>query len=146
VTIGARATINGATLNEGCYVGVGATVSEGAVIGSNAMVAPGAVVAAGTSVPNGQLWAGQPAVFVRALTAPEQITLVDTAYSVAEVRLSGVYMWCACVLDPGVPSFQLIRIVPLIVAHGRVQGVSRPSAGRLWNRWRRTGRTGISAA
>jgi len=45
---------------------------EGVVVEEHASVAGGAVVAPGTIVGKAQLWAGNPAMFVRDLTAEEQ--------------------------------------------------------------------------
>lgn len=41
----------------------------GVVIGAKSMVAAGAVLLPGTTVPGGQLWGGNPAVFMRDLSA-----------------------------------------------------------------------------
>ena len=48
---------------------------EGALVEEFAHVADGAVVHPGRRVPKGQLWAGNPAVFVRALSKEEMAAL-----------------------------------------------------------------------
>jgi carbonic anhydrase/acetyltransferase-like protein (isoleucine patch superfamily) len=44
VTIGHRAVVHGATLDDGCLIGIGAVVLNGVTVGAGALVAAGAVV------------------------------------------------------------------------------------------------------
>jgi carbonic anhydrase/acetyltransferase-like protein (isoleucine patch superfamily) len=44
VTIGHRAVVHGATLEDGCLIGIGAVVLNGVTVGAGALVAAGAVV------------------------------------------------------------------------------------------------------
>ena len=44
VTVGHRAVIHGATLHDGCLVGIGAVVLNGVTVGAGALVAAGSVV------------------------------------------------------------------------------------------------------
>lgn len=67
VTIGHRAVIHGAVLEDGCLVGMGAVVLSRARIGAGAVVAAGAVVREGFVVPPRTLAAGVPAKIVREL-------------------------------------------------------------------------------
>ena len=46
-------------------------MQEGSVVEKNSIVAAGAVVLPGTFVPAGELWAGNPAKFVRKCTEEE---------------------------------------------------------------------------
>ena len=70
VTIGHRAVIHGATLEDGCLVGIGAIVLNGVTVGAGALVAAGSVVT--RDVPPGTLVMGAPAVVKRDLP-PEAI-------------------------------------------------------------------------
>eukprot|EP00349_Pseudokeronopsis_sp_Brazil_P001099 CAMPEP_0202965426 /NCGR_PEP_ID=MMETSP1396-20130829/9402_1 /ASSEMBLY_ACC=CAM_ASM_000872 /TAXON_ID= /ORGANISM="Pseudokeronopsis sp., Strain Brazil" /LENGTH=320 /DNA_ID=CAMNT_0049688135 /DNA_START=156 /DNA_END=1119 /DNA_ORIENTATION=- len=72
VYVGPNVTLDNCTLENFCNVGMGATVHSGAVVESFAMVAAGAVVAPGTVVPSGQIWAGNPARYLRDLTQEEK--------------------------------------------------------------------------
>ncbi len=67
VTIGHRAVVHGATLEDGCLVGIGAIVLNGVTVGTGALVAAGAVVT--RDVPAGALVMGAPAVVKRQLNA-----------------------------------------------------------------------------
>ena len=70
VTVGHRAVIHGATLEDGCLVGIGAIVLNGVTVGAGALVAAGSVVT--KDVPPGTLVMGAPAVVKRELS-PEAI-------------------------------------------------------------------------
>ncbi len=70
VTIGHRAVIHGATLEDGCLIGIGAVVLNGVTVGAGALVAAGSVVT--KDVPAGALVMGAPAQVKRELT-PEAI-------------------------------------------------------------------------
>ena len=67
VTIGHRAVIHGATLEDGCLVGIGAIVLNGVTVGAGALVAAGSVVT--RDVPPGTLVMGAPAVVKRDLSS-----------------------------------------------------------------------------
>jgi carbonic anhydrase/acetyltransferase-like protein (isoleucine patch superfamily) len=67
VTIGHRAVIHGATLEDGCLIGIGAIVLNGVTVGEGALVAAGAVVT--KDVPAGVLVMGAPALPKRQLSA-----------------------------------------------------------------------------
>ncbi len=67
VTIGHRAVIHGATLGDGCLIGIGAIVLNGVTVGAGALVAAGSVVT--RDVPAGAVVMGAPAVVKRQLDA-----------------------------------------------------------------------------
>ena len=66
VTIGHRAVIHGATLEDGCLIGIGAVVLNGVTVGEGALVAAGSVVT--KDVPAGALVMGAPAQVKRQLS------------------------------------------------------------------------------
>ena len=70
VTVAHRAVIHGATLEDGCLVGIGAIVLNGVTVGAGALVAAGSVVT--KDVPPGTLVMGTPAAVKRELL-PEAI-------------------------------------------------------------------------
>ena len=67
VTIGHRAVIHGATLEDGCLIGIGAIVLNGVTVGAGALVAAGSVVT--RNVPPRSLVMGAPAGVKRELSA-----------------------------------------------------------------------------
>ena len=65
VTIGHRAVVHGATIEDDVLIGMGAVIMNGAVVGSGSIVAAGAVVSQGVVVPPGSLVAGVPGKVIR---------------------------------------------------------------------------------
>jgi carbonic anhydrase/acetyltransferase-like protein (isoleucine patch superfamily) len=72
VTVGHMCLLHACTLEDGAFCGMGAIVLDGAVIESGAMLAAGAMLTPGKRIPSGELWAGRPARFSRALS-PEEL-------------------------------------------------------------------------
>ncbi|HEY0270287.1 MAG TPA: gamma carbonic anhydrase family protein [Sphingomonas sp.] len=75
VAIGHGAIIHGCRIEDGAFVGMGTLVMNGAVVETRAMLAAGALLSAGKRVPTGELWAGRPAKFMRAL-GPDDFDLM----------------------------------------------------------------------
>ncbi|MFC4290908.1 gamma carbonic anhydrase family protein [Sphingorhabdus arenilitoris] len=69
--VGHNCMIHGCIIKDRGFTGLSATVMNGAVIESDAMLAAGAMLTQGKIVPSGQLWAGSPARYVRALSSEE---------------------------------------------------------------------------
>ena len=65
VTIGHRAIVHGATVEDDCLIGMGSIVLNHAVIGAGSLVAAGALVTEGMQVPPGSLVVGIPAKVLR---------------------------------------------------------------------------------
>lgn len=84
VTVGSGAVLTSCIIQDETSIGMNAIVQEGSVIEKNVVVAPGSVVAPGTLIPSGQLWAGNPAQFVRNLTEDEKknLELVADNYAI----------------------------------------------------------------
>ncbi len=78
VTIGHMSLLHACTLEDGAFCGMGAIVLDGAVIEGGAMLAAGAMLTPGKRIPHGQLWAGRPARFSRALTDEELDSMPQT--------------------------------------------------------------------
>jgi carbonic anhydrase/acetyltransferase-like protein (isoleucine patch superfamily) len=71
VLIGHLAMVHGCTLENHSFVGLGAIVMDGCVIETNGMLAAGALLTPGKRIAAGELWAGRPAKFLRALSDAE---------------------------------------------------------------------------
>ena len=85
VTVGHRAIIHGARIDDGALIGMGAIVMNGCHIGEQALVAAGALLKEGTVVGPRTLWAGVPARKVRDLNdeAVEKLEAGWRHYTVA---------------------------------------------------------------
>jgi carbonic anhydrase/acetyltransferase-like protein (isoleucine patch superfamily) len=71
VTVGHGARLHGCRIAASALIGISATVLDGAVVESGAIVAAGALIPPRKHVGAGELWAGTPAVFRRAVTEAE---------------------------------------------------------------------------
>jgi gamma-carbonic anhydrase len=71
VTIGHGAILTSCTIGSNSLIGQGAIIQAGTVVEHNALVAAGAVVLPGTFIKTGELWAGNPAAFVRKVSEDE---------------------------------------------------------------------------
>ena len=72
VTIGHGALMsNNVSVGDNCLIGQGSVCSANVTIEANCILGAGAVVLPGTTIPTGQMWAGNPAAFVRDCTAKE---------------------------------------------------------------------------
>src|ERR1700756_905128 len=72
VTVGHGAILHACTIEDGGFVGFGARVLDGAVVKSGGMLAAGSLLSPGKIVGSGELWAGNPARLLRALTDQER--------------------------------------------------------------------------
>lgn len=72
VLVGHKAMIHGCRLEDRAFIGMCATILDACVVEGDAMVAAGAVLTPGKVVKAGQLWAGNPAKYMRDLR-PEEI-------------------------------------------------------------------------
>lgn len=71
-TVGHGAIIHGATIGDGCLIGMGAIVLGGAVLGEGCLVGAGALVTGKTNAPAGSILMGSPAKVEKSMT-PEQL-------------------------------------------------------------------------
>lgn len=78
VSLGHKAMVHGAVVEEGALIGIGAIVLGGARVGRGALVAAGALVPPGKVVPPGTLWAGVPGKVVRELNDEDRLVLAHT--------------------------------------------------------------------
>lgn len=79
VTIGHRAVVHGATIEDGAMIGMGAIVMNGAHIGQNAIVGAGALVSEGKVIGDDSLALGMPARIIRKVTEQETENVLNGA-------------------------------------------------------------------
>src|SRR2546425_232427 len=70
-TVGHGAVVHGATVEDGCLIGMRAVLLNGCRVGAGSIVGSGAVVTEGTLIPPNSLVLGVPAKVVRALDAQQ---------------------------------------------------------------------------
>jgi carbonic anhydrase/acetyltransferase-like protein (isoleucine patch superfamily) len=87
VTIGHGALLNSCKILDNVLIGQGSIIEEGAIVESNSIIAAGAVVLSGTNVPSGQLWAGNPAKYVRNTTQEDKNGFEKTAKTYVDLSL-----------------------------------------------------------
>jgi carbonic anhydrase/acetyltransferase-like protein (isoleucine patch superfamily) len=71
VTIGHNTIIHACTIKDYAFVGMGCVVMDQAIISDNSMLAAGAVLTPGKIIKSGEIWAGNPARYLRDLTKEE---------------------------------------------------------------------------
>ncbi|MGB4588670.1 MAG: gamma carbonic anhydrase family protein [Clostridiaceae bacterium] len=71
VTVGHGAIIHGAKIEGNSIIGMGSIVLDGAIIGKNTIIGAGSLVTGGEIIPEGELWLGRPAKFMRKITSEE---------------------------------------------------------------------------
>eukprot|EP00904_Undaria_pinnatifida_P000658 jgi/Undpi1/10593/HiC_scaffold_29.g13043.m1 len=77
VVVGPGAVLTSCMIGNRCRIGAGAVVAEGSVVDEGGQIAAGTVVPPGCLVPKNELWAGNPAKFVRELSE-EEVMKVET--------------------------------------------------------------------
>ncbi|MFL1378960.1 MULTISPECIES: gamma carbonic anhydrase family protein [unclassified Nocardiopsis] len=85
VSLGHKAMVHGAIVEEGSLIGIGAIVMGGARVGRGAFVAAGALVPPGKTVPPNTLWAGVPGKVVRELNDDDRAVLEYTSVHYAQL-------------------------------------------------------------
>lgn len=86
VTIGHRAIVHGALVDDDVLVGMGAILLNGVRVGRGSIVGAGAVCPEGMTVPEDSLVLGVPARVVRATTAAERDRIARSAASYVAQR------------------------------------------------------------
>jgi len=82
-------SLNSCTIGDGAFIGVGCYVGAGTTIAPGAFVAAGSIIPDGSNVPSGKVWAGNPAKFLRDLTAIERESLKEQHQEF--IKLAEVY-------------------------------------------------------
>lgn len=65
VSIAHNAIVHGCTIEDNVLIGMGAIVMDGAIIKSGSIIGAGAIVLQNTTVKTGEIWAGNPAKFIK---------------------------------------------------------------------------------
>ncbi|KAL7139614.1 hypothetical protein ABFS83_09G064600 [Erythranthe nasuta] len=89
VTIGAYSLLRSCTIEPECIIGQHSILMEGSLVEKHSILEAGSVVPPGRRIPTGELWAGNPAKFVRTLTHEETLEIPKLAVAIND--LSGSY-------------------------------------------------------
>ncbi len=76
VSVGHNAIIHGATIEDGCLIGMGATILDGAVVASGCIVAANALVLSGARLEPNSVYAGVPAKKVKEITPSQREDII----------------------------------------------------------------------
>jgi carbonic anhydrase/acetyltransferase-like protein (isoleucine patch superfamily) len=86
VTIGHKAIIHGALIENNCLIGMGAIVLDNSVIGENSIVGAGALITSNKTIPPRSLVLGSPGKVIRELTDEEIRKIKNSAEIYVSLR------------------------------------------------------------
>lgn len=89
--VGANCQLHSCMLDGDNVIGHGTVIERGARIGRYAEVLPGSWVASDVFVPDGEVWAGTPAVKVGTVSADEKTARRNTAFN--RVKVTSAHLW-----------------------------------------------------
>ncbi|KAF3323646.1 gamma carbonic anhydrase-like 2 [Carex littledalei] len=85
VTVGAYTLLRSCTIEPECIIGQHSILMEGSLVETNSILEAGSVLPPGRRVPTGELWAGNPARFVRKLTHEEIVEIPKLAVAINDL-------------------------------------------------------------
>ncbi|KAI3463609.1 hypothetical protein Pfo_020272 [Paulownia fortunei] len=88
VTVGAYSLLRSCTIEPECIIGQHSVLMEGSLVETHSILEAGSVVPPGRRIPSGELWAGNPAKFVRTLTHEETLEIPKLAVAVSDLSRS----------------------------------------------------------
>ncbi|XP_077210018.1 gamma carbonic anhydrase-like 2, mitochondrial [Tasmannia lanceolata] len=104
VTIGAHSLLRSCTIEPECIIGQHSLLMEGSLVETHSILEAGSVLPPGRRIPTGELWAGNPARFVRSLTHEEILEIPKLAVAINDLSgshfseflpYSTVYLGCS---------------------------------------------------
>lgn len=88
VTVGAYTILRSCTVEPECIIGQHSVLMEGSLVETHSILEAGSVVPPGRRIPTGELWAGNPARFVRALSHDEVLEIPKLAVAINDLSRS----------------------------------------------------------
>lgn len=85
VTIGCNCYIDSSTIDDDVVIGNGATIHKNSHIMTGSYIAAGSVVLPSTTIPKNQIWAGNPAKYLRDIKPDEKDTIAETRDELLEL-------------------------------------------------------------
>lgn len=77
VSVGHNAIIHGATIEDGCLIGMGATILDNAIVPSGCIIAANALVLSGSELEPNSVYAGVPAKKVKEITPSQRRDIIE---------------------------------------------------------------------
>lgn len=88
VTVGAGSLLRSCSVEPECIIGQRSILMEGSLVETNSILEAGSVVLPGRRIPAGELWAGNPARFVRKLSHEEILEIPKLAVAINDLMQS----------------------------------------------------------
>lgn len=88
VTVGAYCLLRSCTIEPECIIGQHSILMEGSLVETHSILEAGSVVPPGRRIPSGELWAGNPARFIRTLTHEETLEIPKLAVAINDLSRS----------------------------------------------------------
>ncbi|KAK9104119.1 hypothetical protein Scep_020963 [Stephania cephalantha] len=88
VTVGAYSLLRSCTIEPECIIGQHSILMEGSLVETNSILEAGSVLPPGRRIPSGELWAGNPARFVRSLSHEEILEIPKLAVAINDLSKS----------------------------------------------------------
>ncbi|GJZ91417.1 gamma carbonic anhydrase-like 2, mitochondrial [Tanacetum coccineum] len=85
VTVGAYCLLRSCTIEPECIIGQHSILMEGSLVETHSILEAGSVLPPGRRIPTGELWAGNPARFVRKLTHEETLEIPKLAVAINDL-------------------------------------------------------------
>lgn len=85
VTIGAYSLLRSCEIEPECIIGQRSILMEGSLVETHSILEAGSVLPPARRIPTGQLWAGNPARFVRVLTHEERLEIPKLAVAINDL-------------------------------------------------------------
>ncbi|KAI3898721.1 hypothetical protein MKW98_000834 [Papaver atlanticum] len=85
VTIGAYSLLRSCTIEPECIIGQHSILMEGSLVETHSILEAGSVLPPGRRIPSGELWAGNPARYVRTLTHEEILEIPKLAVAINDL-------------------------------------------------------------
>lgn len=92
-TVDPMCIVDQAVVHPCSFIGSGTILGRGVVVESGSMVCSASVVNPGTIVPSGEIWSGQPAMFVGKISEEEQEYIVKAAKHMVLINLEHNDAW-----------------------------------------------------
>ncbi|GBU09445.1 hypothetical protein AwWohl_05830 [Gammaproteobacteria bacterium] len=86
VTIGHGVMLHGCTLSDACLIGMRSTILDGACVSKHSMLGACSLLSPRKLIPEGELWMGNPARFVRKLSDQEIKNIYYSANNYVELK------------------------------------------------------------